>query len=186
MKANILYLVGGFVLALIVLKRCEPEPIVKTEIRKEIVKVTDTVTKTIIEKVPEQVFVEKLKTVKGKDSIVYRNQPTDSTISANKYNTKIESNNATADLEITTTGELLDVQGVINFTQSNTTIETIEKHAQSGLFIYGETSINNPLQRIEIGLDYQFKNQFIIGLSGSYNDLVKSGYINLKFGVKLL
>lgn len=168
-----------------VVKQCEKKPKVVTKTKIKYVKVIDTITKIEIQEVPKTVYVEKVKTVKGKDSIIYVDKPNDSTITANQYDTKLESNNATADLKITTTGQLLDVKGVINYTQENTTTTITKTVPQSGLFLYGKTSINPLVENIEVGLDYQFKNTFIVGASTSYNDLSKSVNFNVKVGFRI-
>lgn len=167
------------------MKQCQPEPVIVTKTKTEYIKVTDTITETIIDTVPKLVYVEKIKTEKGKDSIVYVKETSYTSITANQYNTKLESNNATANLQITTTGELLDVQGTINYTQTNTTIENTKTVAKSGAFAYFETSVNPIFERAEIGLDYQIKNTIILGTSASYNNAVKTGYFNFKVGVRV-
>lgn len=161
------------------LKQCSKEP--KTIVKTEYVKVTDTITKTIIDTVPKLVYVEKTKTIKGKDSIVYKDKPTDTSITANQYNTTLESNNASADLKITTTGELLDVKGTINYTKE---IKTI-KQAQSGLFLYGDVPITKPHTNVELGLIYQFKNSILIKGGAQYNNFTKGVDFKVGIGIKL-
>ena len=185
MKVNIIYPILAILIIIFVVKKCEQDPKVITKTKIEYVKVTDTILRTVIDSVPKIVYVKKTKTVKGKDSIVYVKEPNDSTIQANQYNTQLQSNNATADLKITTTGELLDVQGVINYTQTNTTTETIKTKPKSGLFLYGETSINPMFERAALGIDYQIKNTIIVGASTSYNNVSKHVNFNVKVGLRL-
>lgn len=161
------------------LKQCSKEP--KTITKTEYIKVTDTITNTIIDTVPKLVYVEKTKTIKGKDSIVYKDKPTDNTIKANQYNTTLKSNNASADLKITTTGELLDVQGAINYTKE---IKTV-KQAQSGLFLYGDVPITKPHTNVELGLIYQFKNSILIKGGAQYNNFTKGVDLKVGIGIKL-
>lgn len=177
--------IATIVICIIIVKQCEGEPRIIEKTKTEYVKVTDTVTKTVIDTVPKTVYIERVKTIKGKDSIIYKEKPTDNTIEANKYKTKLESNNATADLEITTTGQLLDVNGTINYTKEIKTIEKTVIRDASGLFLYGETSVIPTFERAAVGLDYQFKNKFIIGASASYNNITKSTYANIKVGFKI-
>lgn len=181
MKVNIIYPAIAIFLLVFILKKCEQEPKIVTKTNIETVVIKDTVRKVKIDTVPVLVYVEKVK----KDSIVYVDRPTDTSIKANRYTTKLESNNATANLQITTTGELLDVQGTIEHTQTNTVTETVKTVAKSGLFLYGETSLSPVLQRAEIGLDYQIKNTVIIGASTSYNNLSKSLNFNVKLGFRV-
>ena len=128
--------IATIVICIIIVKQCEGDPRIIEKTKTEYVKVTDTVTKTIIDTVPKTVYVERVKTIKGKDSIIYKDNPTDSTIIANKYNTKLESNNATANLEITTTGQLLDVNGTINYTKE---IKTIEKKPKQSFSFFSRS-----------------------------------------------
>jgi hypothetical protein len=182
MKNWFIYLLA-IVVIFISIKQCE-ETETKIETVTEYVKVTDTITNVVIQEVPKMVYVERLKTVKGKDSIVYVDKPTETTIQANQYDTTLESNNATADLKITTTGELLDVQGVINYTQENTTTTITKTKSKSGLFLYGKVPISN-FNSPEIGVLYQFKNSIIIGSGVQYNNLTKAPEVTATIGIKI-
>ena len=80
-KIDIWWVIIGIIVLFAILKQCtytEPE-IVEKEVVK-IVKVTDTINNTIIKEIPKKVYVEKTKTIKGKDTIIYRDTPNDSTI----------------------------------------------------------------------------------------------------------
>ena len=185
MKKNVFIVIISVLFVIFAFNKCEQKPTIVTKTKVEYIDRIDTITKVEIQEVPKIVFVNKYKTVKGNDSIVYVKVKNDSTIQANQYNTKLLSNNATADLKITTTGALLDVSGVIRYKEKETTTNTTITRSKSGLFLYGETSINPTLERIEIGLDYQIKNKIIIGVSASYNDIAKQSYINAKIGFRL-
>ena len=169
---------------IVAIKQCEKEPKIKIETVTEYVKVTDTITNTIIETVTETVYVNRYINQEGETKIVYVDTPNDSTIQANQYDTKLESNNATADLKITTTGELLDVTGVINYTQENTTTTIAKTKAQSGLFLYGKVPITN-INTPEIGVLYQFKNSLILGVGTQYNNFTKAPEITATIGIKI-
>lgn len=175
------------ILVIALFKTCTEEPKIKIETVTEYVKVTDTITNTIIEKVPTKVYVNRYIDVKGNDSIVFVDTPTlgtsDTTIQANQYNTTLKSNNATATLKITTTGELLDVSGTIDYTQENTTKTITKIKNKSGLFLYGGTNID--FNRYELGLDYQIKNTIIVGTSVSHNNISNQSNINFKLGIKI-
>ncbi len=184
MKNNwfIYLIIAALIIAL--LHQCQGDDTVKTVTKIEYVEKTDTVTKTIIEKVPTKVYVERTKTIKGKDTIIYKNKPTDSTINANQYDTTLKSNNATADLKITTTGELLDVQGVIKYTQENKTTTITETKSKSGLFLYGQINLNG-FDNYGLGLDYTIKNKLIIGTSINYDNFNGHFGLNAKIGFKI-
>ena len=168
---------------ILLLKDCGGEKI-KTVTVTEIVKVTDTVTNTVIQEVPKTVYIERLKTIKGKDTIIYKDKADSTTIKANQYATKLESNNATANLQITTTGELLDVQGVITFEQENKTTTITKTKNASGLFLYGQTNLNG-FDSYGVGIDYQIKNKIIVGTSVNYDNFNGHFSLNAKIGFKL-
>ena len=167
------------VLVILLVRQCEKEPerVVKTVYRN----VTDTITNVVIKEVPKKVYVERVKSVKGKDSIVYVDTPNDSTIVANQYDTELKSNNASAKLKITTTGELLDVSGTITYKEKETTVETVKN--KSGLFIYAGTPVNSNLQP-EVGLLYQFKNKVLLGGGVEYDNL-NGVNVKIKLGIKI-
>jgi hypothetical protein len=172
-------------IALLFIVKCKEEPEVITNTVTKIVTKTDTITNVKIKEIPTVKYIVKTKTVKGKDSIIYVDKETNETIKANEYKVEVDSNEAKAKLEILTTGQLLDVKGVITYPEKETTIETIKLRNKGGLFLYGETSIEPTLERIELGVDWVIKNKVIIGASASYNDIAKQSYINAKIGIKL-
>ena len=179
---KILPYVLAFVFGLLLFKQCKKEDKVVT--KTEYIKVTDTITRVKIQEKPIIRYVHRTKTVKGNDSIIYLSKKDSTSIQANEYKTKLESNNATADLSILTTGELLDVSGVIHYTQKETTVERFKN--ASGLFLYGQGSIGNKeMQEIGVGFDYVIKNKYIAGIGVNYNNLVKAPYLNFKIGINL-
>lgn len=186
MKKYRTYIIFGIAIIIFIIynkKCCEGETRTVTKTKIEYVKVTDTINNTIIDTVPKIVYVERLKTVKGKDSIVYKDKPTDSTITANQYDTRLESNNATANLKITTTGELLDVQGTIDYTKEIKTIETTKIRDASGLYIYGNMPVNSV--QPEVGVLYQFKNKMFVSAGAQYNEFTKSADLKIGLGIKI-
>ena len=154
-----------------------------TEIRY--VKVTDTITEVKIQEIPKTVYVNKTKTIKGKDSIVYVTKKDSSTIKAFKYDTVLESNNAVANLSITTSGELLDVSGTIDYKQKETLVTTVKTINKSAAFIYLEAPVSKEFDRIELGIDYQYRNKLLIGASVDYNNTINKAGFNVKLGIKI-
>ena len=185
MKKNVFIVVISLLFLTFAFIKCNEEPKIVTKTTVKYIDRVDTITKVDIQEVPKIVFVNKYKTVKGKDSVVYVKLPNDSTIKANQYQTTLKSNNAEADLSITTTGQLLDVSGIIRYKEKETTTNTTITRAKSGLFLYSGTSINPMLERVEVGVDWVIKNKIIIGVSASYNDIAKQSYINGKIGFRL-
>lgn len=183
-KKILLFLAGFIALAVIIaLLNREPEVITKTEVKIE--KVTDTVIKTkIIEKpVKVPVIIYKDSIIRVKESTVI---PTDTpVIQANEFKTTIKSGNASADLQILSTGRVLDVQGVIQYDREIRTTTVTKYIHNSSFFLYGETSIAPAFERLELGVDYVIKDRVIIGASGSYNLIHDHASLNIKFGIKL-
>lgn len=174
---NWIWFIIFLIVGIAIIKQCEKEPIVET---KYITK-TDTITQTIIQEKPVLRYVERIKTEKGKDSIIYRDKPTDTTIEANQYDAVVKTDSSRADLKILTTGELLDVTGTITYNQKQTTI----KKPQSGLFLYGEAGVIPNANTFGIGLDYQVKNSIIIGTSINYNTELKEPFVSIKLGFRI-
>lgn len=173
----------AFIVFIAIIKQCEKEPKIVTKTEIKYIKVTDTITNTIISK-PKTVYVEKVKTIKGKDSIIYKNKPSETTINANQYETKLESNNASVDLKITTTGELLDVSGVITY-ENKETITTITKTSdKSGFYIYGMMPLDQSVSP-EIGALYQLKNKLFISGGVQYNGYSKAIDFKIGLGIKI-
>ena len=185
LRKNWFFYVIGIVLVLILIKQCEQEPKTITKTKIEYIKVTDTITETIISEVPRTVYVERTKTVYGKDSIVFVNTPTDSTITAKQYDTKLSSNNAIAELKITTTGELLDVTGTITYEKEVKTIEITKTKPKSGLFIYADVPVSGNVQNLEAGLLYQIRNTMLLKGGVQYNSLTKSPDIKIGIGIRI-
>jgi hypothetical protein len=182
---NIIYAVIGFIVAFALMRQCEGEPKVVTNTVTKIVTKHDTITNTIIKEVPKTVYVEKVKTVKGKDSIIYKDKPNDSTITANQYDTELKSNEATAKLKITTTGELLDVSGIITYPEKETTTTIIKTRDASGLYLFGSAPIKSQALTPEIGLQYNIKNKMFISTSVQYNNLNNNVDFKIGVGIKI-
>lgn len=130
------------ILIAVVIVQCTDKTETSTTTEIRYVKVTDTITEVKIQEVPKTVYVNKTKTLKGKDSIVYVTKKDSSTIKAFKYDTVLKSNNAVANLSITTSGELLDVSGTIDYKQKETLINTVKTINKSAGFIYLEAPIS--------------------------------------------
>jgi len=182
MKHWLWYLIGIIVLILLV-KQCEGDTKTITKTVIKYVPVTEIIKETVIDTVFKKVYIERLKTVKGKDSIIYKDKPSNSTISANQYNTTLLSNNASAELKITTTGELIDVIGTINYKQKETNTEILKIRDASGLFIYGGSNIQK--FQPEIGVLFQFKNKVFINLGVELDNMKREANLKAGFGVRL-
>lgn len=180
---NWLLILIGVVCLVALNKQCEkPKEVVKTVTKIEYI--SDTIHTVEIKEVPKVVYVERTKTIKGKDSIVYVDKPNDSTIQANQYQTTLKSNDATAEVQITTTGQLLDVKGIITYPREKETVTTIKNRNNSGLFIYGDLPITNNFNP-EVGAIYQFKNTALIKTGVQYNSITNGIDFKIGIGIKI-
>lgn len=183
MKSNIIALIVGAVIVFILMRSCEGEPKIVTTTVTKIVKVTDTIKTVTIKEIPKKVYIERTKTIKGKDSIIYKDKPSEGTTTANQFETTLESNNATAKLLITA-NELYDVQGVITFPKVETTTETIITRDASGLYIYGSMPITSQISP-ELGAMFQIKNKLIIGAGFQYNNFTRNIDATVTLAIKV-
>jgi hypothetical protein len=181
---NYSIVVGLMLLTIFLVKRCEGEPKVITKTTTVVKTITDTIERVVISR-PIIKYVEKVKTVKGKDSIVYVEKPNNNTVVANQYPTTLESNSAKADLLVTTTGELLDVSGTITYPERTVTTTITKVKPKSGAFLYFETNISTSPKRFELGVDYQLRNTVLIGVSADYSNITKNLSANVKLGFRI-
>lgn len=180
---NVILLIVGICIAIFVVTKCKTEPKIVTVTEIEYVTKTDTITNTVIKKEFLTKYVTKIKTLDGRDSIVYVDKQTRQAIKVREYEAVVQTDSSRADLKITSTGEVLDVKGTITYDQKQTTTTITKFKESSGLFLYAETSLQPSLEHFELGLDYQFKNKIIIGVSGSV--VQDQFYFNAKLGFKI-
>ena len=182
------------VIFLFIIKSCEKQPKIVTETKYDISKIIDSVKQATLKNV-KTVYIDtsktKIKWLKGetkiikKDSIVYVDVPNNKTITAKQYETELKSNEALANLSITTTGELLDVKGIITYPEKIITNTVTKTYDNSGAFFYFEGQLKKKPERFELGLDYQIKNKLLLGFSLDYNNLTKNISGNFKIGVSV-
>jgi hypothetical protein len=192
LNKNILLIALAIVLLILINKQCEkPKEVVKTEIDIEWIK--DSIKQSMVNDV-KVVYIDtsksEIKWLKGdveiqyKDSIVYVDKPNDSTIQANQYDTTLKSNDATAEVKITTTGELLDISGIITYPKIKETTTIVKNRDKSGLFIYADLPVTNNFNP-EVGAIYQFKNTALIKSGVQYNEFTKSIDVKIGIGIKI-
>lgn len=184
MKTWIWYVLGLVVL-IVVIKQCEKEPKIKIVTETEYITKTDTIKETIIRDNYIPKYIIKTVTKKGKDSVIYVDRDTDNAIVAREYDTEVKTDSASAKLKITTTGELLDVKGTITWMKEEKTTTITKIKPKSGLFLFGEVSAIPKAENFAIGLDYQIRNTFLIGVSASHNTITKGVYLNGKVGIRI-
>lgn len=165
-----------FIILVALMQQCEGNTKTVTNTEVNITEVIDSVRRATLKDV-KTVYIDTSKTytkwLKGKtitkDSIVYVDKSNESTIKANQYFTEIQSDSATAKLNITTTGELLDVQGVITYPRIETTTTITNTRDASGKFIFLKTDMLNPLQNLELGVFAHINNKFGVIASINYD-----------------
>lgn len=182
-KKNWLLILIGVVCLIALNKQCEKQKTITKTVTK-IEYISDTIRTVEIKEVPKIVYVERTKTIKGKDSIIYKDKPNDITIQANQYQTTLKSNDATAEVQITTTGQLLDVKGIITYPKVKETLTVTKTKQSSGLFIYGDLPITNNFNP-EVGAIYQFKNTALIKTGIQYNSITNNIDFKIGIGIKI-
>ena len=181
-KSNIPLFLAIAVLSVLLFKQCNRDPEIKTVVEYQTK--TDTITKTKI--LPGEIkYVQRVKTVKGNDSIIYVEKPSenDTTIvEAREYKTTLQADSARADISILSTGEVLDVKGTISWTEKKTT--TFIREFNPNLYIYGETSTRPIFDKVELGLDYATE-KMIYGINVEHIFPIQQTYFNVKVGIKI-
>lgn len=158
MKLKLWHIIIAVILILVLFDQCtEGKTITKTVTKERIVIDTFYKDRTVIKEIPKPVYINRTITKKGKDSIIYVDKPNDSTITARQFKTTLQSNKAKADLNIVSTGEVLDVTGTIQYPEKET-ITTIKKD-RSGKFLYLKTDFTNLLESVELGTFIHFNNK---------------------------
>ncbi len=174
-----------FIVILMITKSCsnvEQKTIVKTEVK--IVKVKDTLR---IEKVidnPVTVYVDKFKYIKQYDTL-YRDSV--EIVKANKYTERIVGKKGTADIEVTTTGELLDLKVIIESKTVFKEKEITKFRNKSKAFISGgfTSQGGNPFSTVNIGLDYHIKNKVLLKSSVGLDLITNKPFIGVGVGIPL-
>ena len=167
---NILIAIASFVIGVLIASSCERDVVkVKEKVIVKNVKVTDTVRikDTIVN--PKKIYINKWKYVeKPKDSV---SKDTIKMIEANEYNQELVGKNGNAKIKLITTGELLDLSGVIECNEK--TIEkTITKYtAKNKVFFTGGLGmgLNGGFRDIKIGIDYNIKNKVLLKYNVGYD-----------------
>ena len=178
------------------LRLLNTEPKTTTHTTIDYKQIVDSIQNAYI-KLPDTVYIDTIKgkinyikgkdVIKWRDSLIYIDTSGIETpiVKAQEYPAVLKANNATANLSILTTGKLLGVQGVINYQEKVKTIEVVKYKNNSGLFLYGETSVIPQFQQYKVGLDYTIRNSIIVGTSIGYDTKYNSGIVNVKFGIRI-
>ena len=188
-KRNIITAIVSLVIGILIASSCNgnrSDDITKVKTEIKVVERIDTL---IVEKKskPKTVYVDRIKYVKG--DVVYVGEPNDSvpTIKANKYSQKVVGSRSVADIEVTTTGELIDLKAFVTVKDSIIEKETIIIKSKSNVFMSGGISINpnQSVRDFNVGIDYNIKNKALIGVNGGFDLNSNQPYIGLRVGFSL-
>jgi len=180
MKINIWYILISLIIIISLFDQCtKRETVTNTVTKTEYI--TDTIVKTVIKEVDKPIYYETKITEKGKDSIIYVDVPTKTSKEAKQYTTTLESNDAKANLTITSETKPIDIQGVITYPEKTTTITKYKDN--SGLFIYTSMPITQEISP-EFGLMAQIKNKLILGGGIQYNNFTNKADVKVTLAVK--
>lgn len=155
----------------------EPDVVIETTVNIEWIK--DSLRSVLVKEI-KPIYIDttitKIKWLKPEKEIVRVTdtffKPGDSSninlIRANKYSIELKSNEATADLSITTSGELYDVTGTIEYPKETVTIKETIKETKPHISLYGMS----PIGRFspELGLIYKTKGKLSLMGAAQWNE----------------
>jgi len=184
---NIIYILGLIVIIIAFIDQCTQDPrvITKTETIEKIVIDTFYKDRTVIKEIEKPVYINRVVTEKGKDSLIYVEKPNDSTITARQFKTTLESNKAKADLNIISIGEVLDVTGTITYPEKETITTITKTKDRSGFYIYGKAPIISQNFSPEIGIQANIRNKMFFSGGVQYNNINNNVNVLVGIGVKL-
>lgn len=161
---NIITAIASFLIGVLIASSCERDVVkIKEKVVYKNIKVTDTVKihDTIVR--PTKVYVDRYKYIKT--PVVSENEDVkEEIIRANKYSQELIGKKGTAKIDVITTGELLDLSGII-YCKEKIIEKTITKYTdKSNLFISGgiDMRANGELKNIRAGIDYNVKNKVLL------------------------
>ncbi len=182
-KRQIAIAIASFLIGVLIASSCERDVV---EIREKIViknvKVTDTVRIHDTITKPVKVYVDRWR---------YKPNPNpnneEEIIEANKYSQKLIGEKGIAQIDVVTTGELLDLSGIIECNEKIVE-KTITKYAnKSQLFLSGniDMRLDGGVKSVRVGLDYNVKNKVILkgGLGYDISDNKPLVGFGLGFGL---
>ena len=183
-KKQITIAIASFLIGVLIASSCDRDVV---EVREKIVvkniKVIDTVRIHDTIRKPIKVYVDKWRYVQRLPNSVKKEE----IVEANKYSQKLVGNKGVAQIEVITTGELLDLSGIIECNE-RVVEKTITKYKnKSKLFLSGgiDMRLDGGIRNIKVGLDYNIKNKVILkgGLGYDITDNQPLVGVGLGFGL---
>ena len=184
-REQITIAVASFLVGVLLASSCERDVVkVKEKVVVKNVRVVDTVRlhDTIVK--PVKVYVDRWRyKTNPNPSPIYKEE----IIEANKYSQELVGEKGTAKIDVITTGELLDLSGIIECNEKIVE-KTITKYtAKSKLFMSGniDMSLDGGIKNVRLGLDYNIKNKVLIkgGLGYDITDNQPLVGVGLGFGL---
>ena len=168
-RKHITIAIASFLIGVLIASSCERDVVrVKEKIVVKNVKVTDTVRlhDTIVK--PIKVYVDRWRYKPNPNTNpIYEEEM----IEANKYSQELIGEKGIAKIDVITTGELLDLSGIIECNEKIVE-KTITKYtAKSKVFMSGniDMSLDGGVKNVRLGLDYNIKNKVLIKGSLGYD-----------------
>lgn len=187
---------GLFIIAVMFfVDKCSSDvPVPTTTTTIDIEHIKDSIKNVLVNSI-EPVYIDTSKTiikwlkpekeiVKVTDTFYPQTGDSSNIVLANKYSLTLQSNEATADLNVTTTGELLDLQGTINYPKETITIKEtiIDKAPHLSLYTMSPTNRFSP----EVGLIYKTKKSLSLMVAGQWNEFTNSGEFKVGAAITIL
>ena len=182
---NIVIAIASFLIGVLLASSCERGVVeVKEKVVVRNVKVTDTVRihDTIVK--PIKVYVDRWRYKPNPNPSPIREEEI---IEANKYSQELIGDKGIAKIDVITTGELLDLSGIIECNEK--IIEkTITKYtAKSKVFVSGgiDMRLNGELKNIRAGIDYNIKNKVLLKGGLGYDIIENQPFAGVGIGFGL-
>ena len=183
-RRQITIAIASFLIGVLIASSCERGAV---EVREKIVvkniKVIDTVRIHDTIRKPVKVFVDKWRYIQKIPNSIKEEE----IVEANKYSQELVGKKGTAQIDVVTTGELLDLSGII---ECNERIieKTVTKYKnKSKLFLSGgiDMRLDGGIRNVRVGLDYNVKNKVILkgGLGYDITDNQPLVGVGLGFGL---
>ena len=186
-KRTLITALASLIIGVLIASSCEGRGDVVGNKVKTKVKVVERIDTLVVkEKVlskPKIVYVD----VNNTDTIYIKKPDSIPVIKARKYNQKVIGERSEADIEITTTGELIDLKAFVKVKDSIITKEVVEYKVKSNVFMSGGISVNpnQSVRDFNVGIDYNVKSKVLIGIEGGYDLNVNQPFIGFRVGLSL-
>ncbi len=184
MKKKVIIAIASFLIGVLIASSCRKDVVkIKEKIVVKNVKVTDTVRIHDTIRKPIKVYVDRWK---------YVRVPVDAPIveeivEANKYSQKLIGKKGTAQIDVVTTGELLDLSGIIECNEKIVE-KTITKYVNKNSLFFSsgvDLNVKGKIRNIKVGLDYNIRNRVLIKGGIGYDVLGNQPLVGIGIGFGL-